>query len=122
MKLITPSLLCAVGLTTLLTISCSVTVDPPATKVSQADLLKMPSFQATVLRVENGNVVAGGNQLDANNLAATLVTTNGRRIFIGGPQASAEMNAFVRSLQKQQVCTLPDAFVSFQNSQAGKKP
>ena len=119
MKHITPSLLCAIGLIAFLAVSC--TVDPPTTMVSQPDLIKMPPFQATVLRVENGNLLSGGTQVDANCVAATFKTADGRRITIGGPSASGEMIAFIRLLQKRQTCTLPDAFVAFQKSQAGGK-
>jgi hypothetical protein len=119
MKNITPSLLCAIGLITFLVTSC--TVDPPSMMVSQPDLIKMPPFQATVLRVENGNLLTGGNQVDANWVAANFKTADGRRITIGGPSASVEMIAFIRSLQKRQTFTLPDSFIAFQKSQAGRK-
>jgi hypothetical protein len=89
--------------------------------VSQPDLIKMPPFQATVLRVENGNLLSGGTQVDANFVAATLKTADGRRITIGGPSASGEMIAFIQSLQKRQTCTLPDAFTAFQKPRAGRK-
>ena len=121
MRNITPSLLCAIALIALMATSCSVTVDPPATAMSQADLVKTPSFQATVVRVENGNAATGGNQVDACFVAAILATTNGSRICIGGPNASPEMIAFVRGLHKRQVCTLPEAFIASQKSQAQKK-
>jgi hypothetical protein len=119
MKYIAPSLLCAIGLIAFLAVSC--TVDPPSTMVSQPDLIKMPPFQATVLRVENGNLLSGGNQVDANCAAATITTADGRRITIGGTSASVEMIAFIRSLHKRQTCMLPDAFTAFQKSQAGRK-
>ena len=119
MKHSTASLLCAIGLIASLASSC--TVDPPYTAVSQPDLVKMPSFQATVLRVENGNLLTGGNQVDANWVSANFRTADGRRITVGGPSASVEMIAFIRSLQKRQTCTMPDAFTAFQKSQAGRK-
>ena len=119
MKHITRSLLSTIGLVALLASSC--TVDPPYTAVSQADLVKMPTCQATVLRVENGNLLTGGNQVDANWVAAYFKTSDGRRITIGGPSASVEMIAFIRSLQKRQTCALPDTFIAFQKSQAGRK-
>lgn len=81
----------------------------------------MPPFQATVKRCENGNVATGGNLIDGNWIAGYFVAADGRRVCIGGPSASAEMVAFIRSLHKGQICTLPDAFISFQKSQAGKK-
>ena len=121
LKNTTSSLLCAIALIALMATSCTVTVDPPATALSEPDLVKTPSFQATVLRVENGNVATGDNQVGANFVAATLVTTNGSRICIGGPSASSEMVAFIRALRKRQICILPEAFIAFQKSQTEKK-
>jgi len=120
MKLITASLLCAIGLITFLVTSCS--VDPPYTAISQPALIKMPPFRATVKMRENGNVATGGNLIDGNWTAGYFVAADGRRVCIGGPSASAEMVAFIRSLNKGQTCILPDAFISFQKSQEGKKP
>ena len=122
MKSIVLPLLCGIALISIMATSCSVTYDPPAIVILQTDLVKMPSFLATVVRIENGNVVNGGNQVDANFVAATLTTTNGGRICIGGPNASPEMVAFIRGLHKRQICMLPEAFIAFQKSQTEKKP
>ena len=81
----------------------------------------MPSFQATLQRSENGNVVKGGNFIDGNWVAAYFSGTNGSRICLGGPSASGEMVAFLRSLKKGQTYTLPDVFVAFQKAQANNK-
>ena len=97
-------------------------VYPSYTAISQSDLIKMPPFQATVKRCDNGNVATGGNLIDGNWIAGYFTAAAGRRVCIGGPSASAEMIAFIRSLHKGQTCTLPDAFISFQKSHAGKKP
>lgn len=104
----------------MLAASCKVKVDPPYTAVSEADLLRMPSFQATVHRIENGNIAGGGNLVDGNWFAAYFTTADGKRMTIGGPNASTNMSAFVRSLRKGQTCALPDAFITFQKSRAGK--
>ena len=76
----------------------------------QAELERAPQFQATVEMLESGDVVA-----------AYLRTPDGRQICIGRPKSSAEMVGFIQSLHLTNTYTLPDAFVSFQKSQAGKK-
>jgi len=111
-------LLTSIAFILLLAASCK--VDPPYAAVSEADLLRMPSFQATVHRTENGNIAVGGNLVDANWFAAYFTTADGKWIVIGGPNASADMIAFVRTLRKGQTCALPDAFITFQKSRAGK--
>jgi hypothetical protein len=102
----------------LLAASCR--VEAPYTAVAEGDLLRMPSFQATVQTCENGHLAAGGNLADANWVAAYFTTADGKRICLGGPGASADLVAFMRSLRKGQTCALPDAFISFQKSKAGK--
>ncbi len=113
------SLLCAIGLAALLASSC--TVDPPYTAVTESDLVKMPPFQVTVVRIEDGNVAKGGNLVGGNWVAGYFKAANGNRICVGGPSASAGLVAFIRSLSKGQTCTLPDAFLAFQKLSPGKR-
>jgi hypothetical protein len=112
-------LLCAIGLAGLLASSC--TVDPPYTTVAESDLVKMPPFQVTVVRIEDGNVSKGGNLVGGNWIAGYFKTANGNRVCIGGPSGSAGLVAFIRSLSKGQKCTLPDAFLAFQKLHPGKR-
>ena len=109
----------AIGLASLLVFSC--TVDPPYTAVTEPDLVKMPPFQATVVRVVNGNVDMGSNLVGGIWVAAYFKVANGSRVCIGGPSTSADLVAFIRSLSKGQTCTLPDAFVAFQKSHPGRR-
>ena len=70
---------------------------------NDAQLLAMPSCQATVVRIFP--------------CGASLVTEDGRGLSIGGPGAAGEVVGFVQTLEEGQTYVLPDAFLNHQKHQ-----
>ena len=93
----------------LLTISCrqSYTVIPTD------KLVNMPPFQATV---ESVYVQTSQSTNFGTHACVGLKTSDGRRVGIGGPNATPEIVGFVQSLQRGQTYTFPEVFVAYQKS------
>jgi hypothetical protein len=102
-----PLLVAFTAMIAMLTTSCR----KRYTVIPTDQLVKMSPFQATVDRVYV-------ETFQSTNFGAVatvgLKTADGRRVAIGGLNASPEMVGFVQSLQRGQTYIFPDVFIAYQ--------